>query len=80
MTYDKLDKANFLKKKIEQINFFLKSYKQNNKIEIKSVPTNNTIYCDCDKLDFLVEEKHHQEVIDMVTKWLNDYRKEFRAL
>lgn len=31
MTYDKLEKANFLKKKIEQINFFLKSYKQNTK-------------------------------------------------
>lgn len=76
MTYENFDKAKELKNKIEQTYDFLKSYKKSKKIEIKSVPENDF----CKGFSFLVDEEHHQEVIDMVTKWLNDYRKRFKAL
>lgn len=76
MDKEKLDRANFLRGKIEDIKDFISVHKNNVRMNIQSFGTISTDR-DC---SISLERNRQKEVIDMLTKWLDEYRKEFKAL
>lgn len=76
MNKEKLDRANFLRGKIEDIKGFISIHRNNVRMNIQSCGTISTDR-DC---SISLENKRQKEVIDMLTKWLNEYEKEFEEL
>lgn len=76
MNKEKLDRANFLRGRIEDIKDFISIHRNNVRMNIQSYGTISTDR-DC---SISLENKRQKEVIDMLTKWLNEYEKEFEEL
>lgn len=76
MDKEKLDRANFLRGKIEDIEDFIGVHKNNVRMNIQSSGTISTDR-DC---SISLEKKRQKEVIAMLTKWRDEYQKEFEEL
>lgn len=76
MDKEKLDRANFLQGKIESIEDFISVHKNNVRMNIKSSGIISTDR-DC---SISLEKKRQKEVIDMLSKWRDEYQKEFEEL
>lgn len=76
MDKEKLDRAISLQHKIKGIKDFISVHKNNVRMNIQSSGTISTDR-DC---SISLENKRQKEVIDMLTKWLDEYEKEFEEL
>lgn len=76
MDKEKLYRANFLQGKIESIEDFISVHKNNVRMNIQSSGTISTDR-DC---SISLEKKRQKEVIDMLSKWRDEYQKEFEEL
>ena len=76
MDKSKLDRAIFLRGKIKDIEDFIGVHRNNVRMNIKSFGTISTDR-DC---SISLEKNRQKEVIDMLTKWLDEYKKEFENL
>lgn len=76
MTQEQLDRANFLKYNIDEINDLLSVHKHNVRMILGSYPSNNTDR----RKDVELERKHHQEIINLLKKWRDEYKKELDEL
>lgn len=76
MDKEKLDRANFLRGKIEGIEYFIGVHKNNVRMNIQ---LSGTISTDRD-CSISLEKKRQKEVIDMLAKWRDEYQKEFEEL
>lgn len=76
MDKEKLDRANFLRGKIESIEDFISVHKNNVRMNIQSSGTISTDR-DC---SISLEKKRQEEVIAMLAKWRDEYHKEFEEL
>lgn len=76
MDTEKLNRANFLRGKIEDINDFISVHRNNVRMNIQSFGTISTDR-DC---SISLEKKRQKEVIAMLTKWRDEYQKEFEEL
>lgn len=76
MDKEKLDRAISLQHKIKGIKDFISVHKNNIRMNIQSLGTISTDR-DC---SISLENKRQKEVIDMLTKWLDEYEKEFEEL
>lgn len=76
MNERKLERANFLKDKIDEIDEILRVCRINVRMEIKSWASNSE-----DKsYGVTVEREHQQEILDIIVKWRKEYQKEFEQL
>lgn len=76
MDNKKLERANFLQGKIKGIKDFIGIHRNNVRMNIQSFGTISTDR-DC---SISLENKRQKEVVDMLTKWLDEYQKEFDEL
>ena len=76
MDKEKLERSNFLQGKIKGIKDFIGTHSNNVRMNIQSFGTISTDR-DC---SISLENKRQKEVIDMLTKWLDEYQKEFEEL
>lgn len=76
MTKEKLERANFLNNKIDDINDLLSVHKHNVRMTLGSYPNNNK---DRNR-SIEIERKHHQEIINLLIKWRDEYKKELEEL
>lgn len=76
MDRNKLDRANFLSYRIKEIEDIISAAKNNVRMNIESLASSNKDHSQ----SMLVEHKKQQEVIDMITKWRDEYQKEFENL
>lgn len=76
MTKEQLDRANFLTDKIDDINDLLSVHKRNIRMTLGSYPNNNKDR----SRDIEIEREHHQEIINLLKKWRDEYQKELEAL
>lgn len=76
MTKEQLERANFLNRKIVNIDNFLCAHKKNVIMTINSAPSNNW-----DKdASVNIERKHQQELLGLLKKWRDEYQKELEEL
>lgn len=76
MTQEQLERANFLKKKIDGLNGILHVPQKNVIMVMESYPSNNW-----DKEAWIyVNRKHQQEILALLTKWRDEYQKELEEL
>lgn len=76
MTKEQLEKANFLKNKIDSIESFLRVHKNNVHMGIGSYPSNNK----SEKVITWIDRKHQYEIIDLLKKWKYEYEKELEEI
>ncbi|MBO8472526.1 MAG: hypothetical protein IAB81_02720 [Bacteroidetes bacterium] len=76
MTKEQLERANFLKNTIDEINDFLSAHKKNPRMSFNSFPNNNWDR----RASVDIERKHHQEILDLLKKWRDEYQKELEEL
>lgn len=76
MTLEQLERANFIKKKIDGLNGILHVHQKNVIMIIESYPSNN--WDKEARID--VERKHQQEILALLTKWRDEYQKELEEL
>lgn len=76
MTQEQLKRANFLKKKIDDINDLLSVHKRNVRMTLGSYPNNNQ-----DRSRSIeIEREHHHEILALLKKWRDEYQKELEEL
>ena len=76
MTQEQLERANFLKDKIDEITDLLNVHKRNVRMTIGSYPNNNKDR----STNIEIERKHQQEILALLTKWRDEYQKELEEL
>ena len=76
MTQEQLERANFLKDKIDEITDLLNVHKRNVRMTIGSYPNNNKDR----STNIEIERKLQQEILTLLTKWRYEYQKELEEL
>lgn len=75
MDKEKLDRANFLQKEIKKINSLIKDIYDDFEIKVQS---NNTTWYISENIHD--NSQHKDDFVAMLTKWRDEYQKEFEEL